>query len=158
MIDIQIQITGYKGLMKGLGRAPMFIEKGIYNALNKSLYNIERESKLRTPVKTGRLRASIGKQSSGGWRWIRGNVASMGTNVYYASYVEEGTKPHLILPRRKKALYWDGAPHPFKSVMHPGFKGRKFMERGVDASLSAIEKHFDEAIGKVAIEIVNQSD
>jgi len=161
MIDIQIQITGYKGLMKGLGMAPMLMSKGIYSALDKSLYAVERESKLRTPVGSGRLRTSIGSKGSQGWRWIKGNVASMGTKVHYASYVEEGTgiygpMKRRIFPKTKKALYWSGAPHPFKSVR--GQRPRRFMAEGVEASLPAIEKYFDEAIGKVTIQIVNQSD
>ena len=158
MIDVQVQVTGYKGLMKGLMRAPGFMENAIHIALDKSLFSMERESKLRTPVDTGHLRRSIGKQGPEGWRGIRGNIASMGTKVHYARYVEEGTKPHVILPRRKKALYWKGAPHPFKRVMHPGFKGRWFMKKGVEASAPAIQKHFEEAIGKVAVKIVSQSD
>lgn len=39
------------------------------------------------------------------------------------------TRPHAIFPRVKKALYWRGAPHPYKMVHHPGsvIPARPFM-------------------------------
>lgn len=40
--------------------------------------------------------------------------------VRYGGILEEGSKPHIIRPKNKKALYWHGAKHPVKSVQHPG--------------------------------------
>lgn len=40
--------------------------------------------------------------------------------VRYGAILEEGSKPHIIRPKNKKALYWHGAKHPVKSVQHPG--------------------------------------
>jgi hypothetical protein len=45
-------------------------------------------------------------------------VGSLDCN--YATDVEMGTSPHVILPRNKKALYWPGADHPVRKVNHPG--------------------------------------
>lgn len=46
----------------------------------------------------------------------------IGTKVKYAAIHQFGgrTSPTIIKPRRKKALWWPGAPHPVKSVRHPG--------------------------------------
>ena len=41
--------------------------------------------------------------------------------------VEEGTRPHTIRARGKKALYWKGAKHPVKSVRHPGSKAKPYL-------------------------------
>jgi hypothetical protein len=46
------------------------------------------------------------------------------TGLHYAPMVEEDTRPHLIGPVRKKALFWPGAAHPVAFVRHPGTKGR----------------------------------
>jgi hypothetical protein len=46
------------------------------------------------------------------------------TGLHYAPFVEEDTRPHLIGPVRKKALFWSGAAHPVKFVHHPGTRGR----------------------------------
>jgi hypothetical protein len=45
-------------------------------------------------------------------------VGSLDCN--YATDVELGTSPHVILPRNKKALSWPGADHPVARVNHPG--------------------------------------
>ncbi|MBY9080999.1 hypothetical protein KIH86_07585 [Paenibacillus sp. HN-1] len=42
--------------------------------------------------------------------------------VKYGIYLEEGTRPHTILPKNKKALYWRGASSPVRRVKHPGTK------------------------------------
>ncbi|MCT4593178.1 MAG: hypothetical protein N4A57_02740 [Anaeromicrobium sp.] len=48
--------------------------------------------------------------------------------VDYGEILEEGSKPHIIKPKNKKALYWKGAAHPVKQVHHPGTKGFKTIE------------------------------
>ncbi|HEY9353680.1 MAG TPA: hypothetical protein VIP28_10530 [Nocardioides sp.] len=45
-------------------------------------------------------------------------VGSLDCN--YATDVEMGTAPHVILPRNKKALSWPDASHPVARVNHPG--------------------------------------
>ncbi|NJJ37826.1 hypothetical protein [Paenibacillus apii] len=45
--------------------------------------------------------------------------------IKYGRFLEEGTRPHLIQPKNKKALYWRGAAHPVRgAVKHPGTKPR----------------------------------
>lgn len=48
--------------------------------------------------------------------------------VKYGAALEEGTPPHAIRPKNKKALYWSGASHPVKEVNHPGTKGYPVIE------------------------------
>jgi hypothetical protein len=54
-------------------------------------------------------------------------VAVHTSNIKYARGVEEGTKPHIIRAKGKKALYWKGAKHPVKSVRHPGSRAKPFL-------------------------------
>lgn len=57
--------------------------------------------------KTGRLRASLNARMRSSFLW------TVGTNVRYARWVEEGTRGgRIIRPRRKKALsfHWANAP------------------------------------------------
>lgn len=68
-------------------------------------------------VNTGRYRASIS------WRLGRDSIglyAEIGSTVPYAAFLEQGTPPHDIRPRNKRALAWKGATHPVKVVRHPG--------------------------------------
>lgn len=90
---------------------------------------------------TGRLAASITKRATS-------TSAEVGTNVVYAAIHHFGgrTKPRIIKPRNKKALYWPGARHPVKSVKHPGSKmpARPFMhltDSDVADIIEVIGKH-----------------
>lgn len=52
-------------------------------------------------------------------------VGSLDCN--YATDVELGTAPHVILPRNKQALSWPDADHPVKKVNHPGTAAQPFL-------------------------------
>lgn len=83
-------------------------------------------SKSMVPVKTAILQGSIrmrpavdlGDRIEGYW----GSFA-----VKYARWVEEGTGPHVILPRKMQALFWPGADHPVRMVYHPGTKPHPYL-------------------------------
>jgi phage virion morphogenesis protein len=74
----------------------------------------KRHSKILT--ESGHLRGSNRYQLMGQ------NAVAIGTNRVYAAIHQLGgrTAARLILPTRKKALFWPGAAHPVKSVRHPG--------------------------------------
>ena len=58
------------------------------------------EMEAKTPVKTGTLRKSLGIKVSSNKVTIGPNL----TQAPYAGYVEFGTKPHTILPKKGKYL------------------------------------------------------
>ena len=101
------------------------IRSGVQKVLKKSGFNIEARAKRNITnngsVKTGHLR-----------RGITTNIGNMEvtvhtSNIKYARGVEEGTRPHTIRAKNKKALYWKGAKHPVKSVRHPGSKAKPYL-------------------------------
>ena len=101
------------------------IRSDVQKVLKKSGFNIEAKAKLNIAnngsVKTGHLR-----------RGITTDVGNMEvtvhtSNIKYARGVEEGTRPHIIKAKNKKALYWKGAKHPVKSVRHPGSRAKPFL-------------------------------
>jgi hypothetical protein len=47
-------------------------------------------------------------------------------------FLENGTKEHDILPVRKKALFWDGAAHPWRRVHNPGMAARHITKKYCD--------------------------
>ena len=101
------------------------IRSDIQRVIKKAGFNIERNAKQNVEnnrsVKTGHLRMKIATQV--------GNmeVTVHTSNVKYARLVEEGTRPHIIRAKNKKALYWEGAKHPIKSVRHPGSRAKPFL-------------------------------
>lgn len=78
--------------------------------------------------------------------------------VNYAIFVHEGTRPHTILPRFKKALYWAGAAHPVKKVNHPGTKGRRFLQEIADRAKPEIDNFFLSAVNKINLEIARRTN
>ena len=54
--------------------------------------------------------------------------------AYYAKIVNEGAKPHIILPRYSSFLqfYKEGRYIRTKVVMHPGFKGKHYVEETLE--------------------------
>lgn len=83
-------------------------------------------------VRSGRLRASITHQIL--TTPYGGLVARVGSNVEYAGFVEYGTPAHTIRPRRKRALYWKGAPHPVARVCHPGNRPYPYLRPALRAA------------------------
>jgi phage gpG-like protein len=105
--------------------------------LERRATNVESQAKLNASgqpgpnVRTGRLRASITHELA---HDERGLVARVGSNVEYARYVEEGTEPHRIVPRRAQALHWPGAAHPVLAVNHPGTRARPYLRPALSAA------------------------
>jgi hypothetical protein len=90
------------------------------------------EAKQLVPVRTTHLQGSIQMRemamtSKSGMRGVFGSFA-----MHYALYVEKGTLPHVILPRVKHALFWEGAAHPMWAVHHPGTQPRPFLQPAAD--------------------------
>jgi hypothetical protein len=109
----------------------------VYRDLLRRCIRVESRAKLNASgrpgprVDTGRLRASITHRIVASPDGIYGEV---GTVVEYARYVEYGTRPHRIVPRRRQALYWKGAEHPVYAVNHPGGKPYPFLRPALVAA------------------------
>lgn len=93
---------------------------------------IEREAVFRAPFHTGQLRKSLTSQL------LSDTEAVVGTNLFYARFVHDGTGLYgplkkTIKPVKKKALYWSGAAHPVKSVR--GMAPQPFLAEALEAFL-----------------------
>ncbi|RPE39746.1 hypothetical protein EDD90_2763 [Streptomyces sp. Ag109_O5-1] len=77
------------------------------------------------PEDTGALKESIEYHLEGLKLIVSATGGADGKT--YAAYVELGTKPHVIYPKDKQALFWKGAAHPVGMVNHPGTKPRPFL-------------------------------
>jgi hypothetical protein len=84
------------------------------------------------PVKTSRMQRSVWCLRRGRWR-VRVLV-----EVPYATYTTRGTRPHVIRPRRARALrfVWPkaGPPQPkfFAKVNHPGTPPNDWYDRNIE--------------------------
>lgn len=83
------------------------------------------------PVDSGRLRAS-GRMKVG--EAARGPRGIVEYPVQYAAAVHDGSGPHVIRAKKKKALAFEyqGRHVVVKSVRHPGSKGKPFLRQAAD--------------------------
>lgn len=82
------------------------------------------------------------------WRITRqGYTWKVTTNDPVFNYQDEGTEgPYMIRPRRKRALFWQGARHPVRAVRHPGLKPQDFTGQVERASRNDFKELLEEEI------------
>jgi hypothetical protein len=119
---IVVQFRGLDQLMKMFDRLTPEMARSIDMWANKSLYKVQREAQLETPVDTGTLLNSIYTSPKG---LIRGFVS---TNTDYALFVHEGHK-----------VGGSGRKIP----------ANRFMERGLKNSEAYMDAKLDEVITNV---------
>jgi hypothetical protein len=73
-------------------------------------------------------------------RDIKSMRGTIGSDVPYAAFVHEGTRPHDIVPRNARALFWAGAAHPVARVHHPGTRPNPWLRQVFEARRGAIIK------------------
>ncbi len=109
-------LKSFKGEIKGRAK------RAIINAVINTQGDAKRLLTTQGSVDSGRLRSSI--------RFLVRNDGLAGevfTDVFYAVFVEFGTKRHTIRATKAQALFWKGAAHPVVSVEHPGTRPRPFL-------------------------------
>ncbi len=107
-----------------------FEEEVIDRMLELTGFALQGELKREAPGgKTGDLRKRISAP-----RRIGGSAFAIDFGVDYWTFVNFGTKPHIIRPRRASVLRFEkeGAIVFAKVVRHPGTKANPFVDRAID--------------------------
>ncbi len=145
MTATTFSLSGGKALearFKAMGQAPkvMLGQLGIRGV---------REAKLLVPRRTGNLGRTIriGARTARYVEVKAGGVREVG----YAAAVEFGSKAHVIVPRKAKALAWGGArtlggrlrsgasaDHFARRVRHPGTKAKPYLRPGLHKALQQL--------------------
>ncbi len=136
-MNITMKATGIKEVARALGKNH---EQAILHGFNEIGTDALQFTREEAPKKTGELRSQIGIRR---YRWTWSIVEGP---TKHGLWVREGTKPHLIVPVKKKALYWPGLPHPVAYANNPGIRNRNlYPERarsrlvgGIDSKLSMV--------------------
>lgn len=146
-IQIKIQADDLKQLKANFEDLPRTILPFLRRASEKAAFEIEGESKRRAPVDTGRLRASISTSLG----IVKNIGAIVQTNVNYAAFVHEGTRPHfppisaLEKWSKRKGL---NAGAVARSIARKGTKAQPFMREAVENKEKEIAKHYETEITK----------
>lgn len=115
--DLNLEDKINEGAMNGVAKAARRVETAIKQNLTDN-----------GSVITGGLRDSVFPVPDGPTLEVE-----VAPKKDYAADVEFGTPEHEILPVNKKALYWEGAEHPVKRVMHPGSDPKPYVGPAWDA-------------------------
>lgn len=91
--------------------------------LSESAQTLVRFLMTNSPVDQGLLRSWFIESMSD-------DEASIKTPANYAIYQDQGTTAHMIYPRNKKALHWDG--YFSKGHMVSGIQGKHFVQDSLD--------------------------
>lgn len=94
--------------------------------LHKIGMRIQHGARAQVGVKSGRLKRSIHMTHR---RDPMGQAISVGSNVNYAYMHHEGTKPHLIVPKKAEVLSFGRGARIVhtKVVRHPGTKPNRYL-------------------------------
>jgi len=144
-VQLNIKLQGFDVLKQRLSALPGKLRRNIMRGGMRAAVAVIRGAvRNLVPVgRTGNLRRSI-RVSTRAFRngRIEGKVTAGGKLAYYANIVEGGAKPHQIsVTRAAKALNLGGRVL-VKKVQHPGFQGRRFMERAANQSEAAASNAF----------------
>ena len=116
----------------------------VQKAIKKSAFNIEAKAKnnlkANRSVVTRHLTRNVATQMGD----LEATIHT--SNVKYAIIVEKGSKPHIIRPKNKKALYWEGAKRPVKLVNHPGSRAKPFLIPAFESEKDKFIENLKEAI------------
>jgi hypothetical protein len=132
---IKVEYEGWEELTRGLRKAkgPLMKLAGLGMART-----VHRFVKAEAPRRTGELAEGIIVHKIGPYAW------EIKATADYDKWVRQRTRPHFIMPRVKKALWWPGLAHPVPWVgppytkRHPGTKANLYMQRGADKAKSPI--------------------
>ena len=152
MTEISVNIIGVNEIVSKFKASSVKTRGNIANAVSISLMQLVSDVKINLTgkylnVRTGLLRNSTFSKTSFGTNEIKGTV---GTNAWYGKLWHNGwTRPDLtILPTKKKALFWKGAAHPYRSVNQKAktFEPRPYLTDALEARKDEITQRILRAV------------
>lgn len=132
-------------------RSSTSIDREMDHAMALAQDVVVEEAKLRVPDKTGILKQSIQALPPTGSFASNTLEGVVSAGAPHALPVEDGTRPHEIRPRFRRALRFpmaggkDGFGYA-KKVDHPGTEPQPFLEPALDAKADEIADLFGDAI------------
>lgn len=97
--------------------------------------------------RTGNLERSIGHIVLG-WTSEGTYVAQIFAKAKYASYLEEGTQPHLIAGDPFLAFEWKGEKVFFRYVNHPGTRPMPFMGPALQKAERVVQREVELGVAR----------
>lgn len=150
-MELKITLSNAKELKSAFLKAPAIATEEYRTALDTIATTVQRKAILAAPVNShisggGTLRQSIKKLNyspSGFIVWV---------NADYGVFVDQGTKPHVILPKNKRFLAFKGSDGNWvrtKRINHPGQKPTYFFSNAVEEGQRIADAEMSSAMDRV---------
>lgn len=120
-----VQVTIFNPEIDFLLKAPGGM---VSKDITKRTFRVYQWARIYGPRRTGNLVSKMEFDVRHGATGPRGRVTS---KANYSMAVHEGARPHVIVPRKKQALFWPGARHPVRRVHHPGNRSNPFLTKAL---------------------------
>lgn len=155
-IQFNVRIENFDAIRQRVAGLPQRLRTNILRgAMRAAVAVIRKAARANAPVgRTGNLRRSI-RVSTRSFRdgTVRGEVKAGGRLAWYANIVEGGARPHEISVNERLALNLGG--RLVKKVQHPGFQGRRFMERAAQDSERPAAEAFERYVQQRVASYIN---
>lgn len=141
MVPFEIDLTE---LLQFCDLAPSKASEAVRAAMDRELSRAAAEARSSSAFKdrTGALRKSIGYKVEG-TSLLDGIEGTLFATAPHAIFIEDGTRPHTILPKGQYLRFKSGRRWVFaKRVDHPGIRARNFLKSAIseDRMREAIEE------------------
>lgn len=142
---VQVERSEMTQLMKNIkawdGKKRMAVE----NSLKAGTRDIQKQAKIRVPVRTGKLKKTVKQRFSAAK--MTGEVYS---NLQYAHLVEFGFKAHTVRPKKKKAMKFSqmGGHYFTKKAEIPKQSARPFLKPAYEYEEQHIINSIKKALNK----------
>jgi HK97 gp10 family phage protein len=145
-----IRIEGLEELIAGAkqagGSLPGKLERAMVTSTTLVAEDARRTGPDRFKNQTGNLRRSIFRRVDGPHRGV------IGVGEKYGAYVEFGTRPHVITPKKGKFLAFkskSGKVVYAKRINHPGSRPYPFMQPAMENNQGRIVQIYDQVSREV---------
>lgn len=151
-VDLQISPELQRLLSHNADLAPQATKLGLRRITKEGSKRIKQKIKDLGLYKTGALAKSVKGVTNK-------NKSFIGTKLWYAAFLEDGTKPHTIYPRKRKGGLLIGGRW-VKSAHHPGVKSYEFFETTWDQMESSgdVQSLFSLGVQQAIEEVQNGSE
>lgn len=153
------EVKGLDALQLALQQLPAQIEANIMRgALRAGAKPIVAKAEANLDASTagsGELKGTVRISTRSKAGVVRAIIKAGGKKGWYAHFVERGTKPHWIKPKKAKSLFFAGLRR--EVVHHPGARPKPFLRPAADseaqAALQAMGDYIRRRLSKQGIDV-----
>lgn len=149
-MELKLTLKNAGKIKEAFDSAPIVALKEFNTSLERIALNVVSEAQHNSPVGKykggGNLRQSI-KYKPYGTGYV------VWVNANYGIYVDQGTKPHVILPKKGRFLTFKGRDGNWvrtTRVNHPGTRATHFFTNAVKSAETYANSEMKNALGRIA--------